>query len=675
MDKTTTKNLPNFSGLDIATIETSLDELLARNRAALADITGAGHEATFATLVAPLEVLAQDLERFWAPVRHLHGVADSEALRDAYNACMAKLTNYWTALGQNAELCAAFKSLRASPGYDDLDTATHALIDHALRDFRLAGVDLDEAGKAVCRDLFEQLAALETRFGENVLDATDDFALLITDEQRLAGIPESVQAMAAARAERRGEQGWSIGLEMPVYMGVVTHAVDRELRHAVYEAYVTRASDQGPAAGRFDNSGVMHEILERREQLARTLGFANYAEYSLATKMAGDTAEVDTFLTDLARLARPAAEREYAELTAFARDELNIADPAPWDLAYAGEKLREARFAVADEQLRPYFPLERVLDGMFAITGRIFGLSFEPVADVDRWHDDVQCFTVHDAAGEARGMFYLDPYARAGKHSGAWMDECLTRWHSAAGLQRPVAFLTCNFAPPSKTRPSLLTHREVTTLFHEFGHGLHHMLTRVDRPAVAGINGVAWDAVELPSQFLENWCWHPEALTLFSGHFETGETLPAEILDKLLAAKHFQSGMQTLRQVELALFDFRLHMADAAGVDVQALLDAVRAEVAVVPVVPWNRFQHGFSHIFAGGYAAGYYSYKWAEVLSADAFSRFEEEGVFNTDTGNAFLTAILEQGGSRDAAVLFREFRGREPSIDALLRHSGLAA
>jgi oligopeptidase A len=543
-----------------------------------------------------------------------------------------------------------------------------------LRDFRLGGVALEGEERAQFAANSRRLSELSSTFANNVLDATNAWSYSTEDESELSGLPDTAMAAARTAAESRGEQGWVITLDGPCYLAVMTHADNRELRQMVHQAFVSRASDQGTDAGRFDNTSVMTEILALRAQQAQLLGMENYADLSLASKMAENSDTVLEFLHNLARRARPAAEREFTELQTFASTELGLDQLQPWDIAWAAEKLKRERYAVSQEELRPYFPFPRVLSGLFAVVARLFGVTAEADPSVAVWHPDVQFFWLK-RDGEKLAGFYLDPFAREKKRGGAWMDTVTTRRYGTDGLQLPVAYLVCNFSSPAGGKPSLLTHYEVTTLFHEFGHGLHHMLTKVDVGPVSGINGVAWDAVELPSQFLENWCWEPEAIAMISGHYDTGEPLPGELLEKMLAAKNFQSAMFTVRQLEFALFDFRLHSLEqspSAG-EIQALLDEVRDEVAVVPVSPLNRFQNSFSHIFAGGYAAGYYSYKWAEVLSADAFSLFEENGIFDQATGEHFLQTILEQGGSRDALELFTEFRGRGPEIDALLRHSGI--
>ena len=527
-------------------------------------------------------------------------------------------------------------------------------------------------------EISSRLSELAAKFGNNVMDATLAWQKHITDEQQLAGLPESAKALAAQTAQSKELEGWLFTLDIPSYLPIMTHADNRELRQEAYTAFVTRASDQGPNAGEYDNSAIMDEELALRHELAQLLGFENYAQMSLATKMADSTEQVFGFLNDLAEKSRPQAQKELEELCAYAKEKHDIDQLEAWDYAYYSEKLKQEKYAISDEQLRPYFPEDKVLSGLFKTVEQLFGVRVEEQQDIDTYHDDVRFFAIYDANNTLRGRFYLDLYAREHKRGGAWMDDCMGRKVRLGGqLQTPVAYLVCNFNRPIGDKPALFTHDEVVTLFHEFGHGLHHMLTQVDAAAVAGINGVAWDAVELPSQFLENWCYEKEALAFISGHYESGEPLPQELLSKLLAAKNYQSAMQMVRQLEFSLFDFHIH-ADynpTAGSEIQIILDKVRQQVAVIQPPSFNRFQHGFAHIFAGGYSAGYYSYKWAEVLSADAFSKFEEEGIFNSDTGRAFLTNILEKGGSEEPAVLFERFRGRAPTVDALLRHSGIAA
>ncbi|MEW8348788.1 MAG: M3 family metallopeptidase, partial [Candidatus Thiodiazotropha taylori] len=541
---------------------------------------------------------------------------------------------------------------------------------------RLSGVDLPEDKKQRFKEISQSLSKLTTKFEENLLDATNAWSKLISDPEQLAGLPESAMALAKQTAEQREQQGWLLTLEFPSYFPVMTYADRRELRRELYEAYATRASDCGPHAGKWDNSEVMEQILALRHEQAQLLGYNNYAERSLARKMARTTEEVMSFLTDLAQRSKAQAERELDELTQFASENYGIDHLEAWDIGYYSEKLRQHRHAISQEELKPYFPETRVIPGMFAVVERLYGIRIQSVEGVDTWHPDVRFYEIRDKQNQLRGQFYLDLYARPKKRGGAWMDECATRFFSESVDQVPVAYLTCNFSPPVADQPALFTHDEVETLFHEFGHGLHHMLTRIDYPAVAGINGVAWDAVELPSQFMENWCWEQQALELISGHVESGEPIPDELFQRLHGAKNFQSAMQMVRQLEFSIFDFRIHQEydpDQGG-RIYQILDQVREQVSVIKPPSWNRFPHGFSHIFAGGYAAGYYSYKWAEVLSADAFSRFEEQGIFSQEAGQAFLQEILEQGGSKDAMELFVAFRGREPQIEPLLRHSGIS-
>ncbi len=673
----TMEGLPPFSRIEPHHIEPAIDTVLKESREAVARLLASGGPYTWENLVEPLERLEERLGRIWAPVSHMNSVVNSEALRQAYNACLPKLSDYATEMGQNEALFEAFRQIAEGPEYQRLDTAQRRIIDNALRDFRLSGIDLPPEKRARYKEIMQALSALTSKFEENVLDATNGWHIQITDEARLAGLPETARAMARQIAEREGLEGWVFNLEFPSYLPVMTYADDRELRRELYTAYVTRASDEGPNAGRWDNTPVMEEILALRHELARLLGFANYAERSLATKMAASTDQVLAFLEDLAARALPMARKELEEVRTFARELGGPDELEAWDVPYYSEKLRQHRYAITQEELKPYFPEQRVLEGMFTVVERLYGMTIEEVEGVDVWHEDVRFFEIRDHKGELRGQFYLDLYARPHKRGGAWMDDCIPRMRTEEGVQVPVAFLTCNFSAPIGDDPALFTHDEVLTLFHEFGHGLHHMLTRIDYPSVAGISGVAWDAVELPSQFMENWCWQREAIDLISGHYRSGEPLPQAMFEKMVAAKNFQSAMQMVRQIEFSLFDFRLHLEydPARGANVYPLLEEVRKQVAVMDPPSFNRFPHSFSHIFAGGYAAGYYSYKWAEVLSADAFAQFEENGIFDRETGQRFLATILEQGGSRDPMELFVEFRGREPTIDALLRHSGLAA
>ncbi|MCQ3829919.1 M3 family metallopeptidase [Microbulbifer elongatus] len=666
--------LPPFDTVKPEHAEPAIAELIANCREQLqACLNNAGSEPNWDQTMAPLEEAQDALSKAFSPVSHLNSVLSGD-WRAPYEACLAQVTEYWTELGQNPELYAVYRALAKSADFASWPQARQQAVRHGLRDMHLGGVALEGDKRERYATISKRLAELKSKFANHVLDATNAWSLTVTDEAELAGIPESALAAAKAAAESKGESGWRLTLDGPCFLAVMTHAENRELRHKMHYGFITRASDVGPNAGEFDNANVMAEILSLRAEQAHLLGMKNYAERSLASKMAGSPEEVETFLWDLAKRAKPAAVKEFAELQAFAADQLGLDKLQPWDVAWAAEKLKQSRYAVSQEDLRPYFPYPKVLSGLFAVAEKLFGVVAERDDSVPSYHEDVHFYWLK-RGGEPIAGFYLDPYAREKKRGGAWMDDARVRRQTLAGLQLPVAYLVCNFSNPSEDKPALLTHYEVTTLFHEFGHGLHHMLTQVDVAAVSGINGVAWDAVELPSQFLENWCWEPEALAMISGHFETGEPLPQALLDKMLAAKNFQSAMFTVRQLEFALFDFLLHSRpEGANADeIQRLINEVRARVSVVPVSPDNRFQNSFSHIFAGGYAAGYYSYKWAEVLSADAFSLFEETGIFDPATGNKFLTTVLEQGGSRDAQELFAEFRGRAPTIDALLRHSGI--
>ncbi len=665
-------DLPPFSAIKPEHVEPAIDQILADNRAAIKSLLADNLTPDWDTLMHPLENLEDRLARAWSPVSHMNSVVNNDALRDAYNACLPKLSQYATEIGQNQQLFAAFKSVAKAP---TLSVARKKAINNALRDFRLSGVDLPEKQKQRYMAIQQELSALTAKFSENVLDATQAWSKHVEDEKHLPGLPDSAMAMAKQSAEQKEQSGWLFTLEFPSYFAIMNYADNRALREEMYVAYVTRASDQGPNASEFDNTPLMGKILALRHELAQLLGFENYAQRSLATKMAPDTEKVTAFLRDLADRSLGMAQEELNELKTFARDELGLDTLEPWDITYASEKLRLHRYALSQEDLKPYFPETRVVSGMFEVVNKLYGLNIRELTDVDTWHKDVRVFEIFDRNGDACGRFYLDLYARTNKRGGAWMDECISRRQTEQGIQLPVAYLTCNFSAPLGDNPALFTHNEVITLFHEFGHGLHHMLTRIDTLAVSGISGVPWDAVELPSQFLENWCWESQAVNLIAQHYQTGEQLPDGLFAKMLSAKNFQAGMQMVRQLEFSLFDFRIHAEydPEKGARVQDILDEVRAEVAVIKPPEYHRFQHSFSHIFAGGYAAGYYSYKWAEVLSSDAFSKFEETGIFNQETGLAFLEAILEQGGSRDPMDLFIEFRGREPEIDALLRHSGI--
>ncbi len=666
-------DLPPYSRIRPEHVEPAIDQILADSRAAVAELLKTPPQAqSWDGLVLALDELGARLGRAWSPVSHLNAVCNNPELRAAYEACLPKLSEYSTELGQNPELFAAYQALAASPAAAGFDVAQKTILEHSLRDFRLSGIDLPPAEQQRYGEIQMRLSELTSRFSNQLLDATQAWTKHLVDDAQLAGLPDSAKAQMAQAAQAKNLDGWLISLEFPSYYAVMTYADDRALREEVYTAYATRASDQGPNAGQHDNGPLMAEILDLRQELAKLLGFANFADLSLATKMADSSEQVLNFLRDLAVRSKPFAQRDLEQLKAFAAEQC-VSDLQSWDAGYFAEKLRQARYDLSQEAVRAWFPIDKVLSGLFAIVQQLYGIEIRELTDFDRWHPDVRLFEIREH-GEHVGRFFFDLYARANKRGGAWMDGARDKRRSADGtLISPVANLVCNFTPAEAGKPALLTHDEVTTLFHEFGHGLHHLLTRVEHAGASGINGVAWDAVELPSQFMENWCWEPDGLALISGHYQTGEPLPQELLDKMLAAKNFQSGMMMVRQLEFSIFDFELHATHGDGRSVLDVLNAVREEVSVMRPPVWNRFANSFAHIFAGGYAAGYYSYKWAEVLSADAFSLFEEQGVLNPETGRAFREAILAQGGAQEPMDLFVAFRGREPSIDALLRHSGL--
>jgi oligopeptidase A len=667
-------DLPPYSQIKPEHVEPAVEQILADSRVAIAELLKTQQASpSWDGLVLALDELNARLGRAWGPVSHLNAVCNNAELRAAYEACLPKLSEYWTEMGQNKPLFEAYDALAKSPAAAGFDVAQQTILDHALRDFRLSGIDLPAEQQKRYGEIQMKLSELASRFSNQLLDATQAWTKHITDETALAGLTDSAKAQMAQAAQAKELDGWLITLEFPSYYAVMTYADDRALREEVYTAYCTRASDQGPNAGQHDNGPVMAEILDLRQELARLLGFAHYSELSLASKMAESTEQVLHFLRDLAVRSKPFAAQDLEELKAFAAEQ-GVQDLASWDVGYFSEKLRQQRYSISQEEVRAWFPIDKVLTGLFAIVQKLYGIEINELKDFDTWHPDVRLFEIREN-GQHVGRFFFDLYARANKRGGAWMDGARDKRRGADGkLVSPVANLVCNFTPAVGGKPALLTHDEVTTLFHEFGHGLHHLLTRVEHAGASGINGVAWDAVELPSQFMENWCWEPEGLALISGHYETGEPLPQALLDKMLAAKNFQSGLMMVRQLEFSLFDFELHATHGDGRSVLQVLEGIRDEVAVVRPPAFNRFANSFAHIFAGGYAAGYYSYKWAEVLSADAFSKFEEEGVLNPATGRAFRDAILARGGSQEPMVLFVDFRGREPSIDALLRHLGLS-
>ncbi len=674
-DRQCANDLPPFDRILPEHAEPAITQVLADNRAAIERLTKETGASDWDNFIRPIETLDDRLHRAFAPVGHLNSVTNTKEWRDAYNSCLPLISEYSTELGQHQGLFNAYTAIQQSDAFSGLEPAQQKVINNALRDFRLSGIALPKAEQERFKTIQQRLSELSTKFEENLLDATDAWSQHYTDIKQLAGLPESVLGMAKQKAQSKELDGWMIGLDFPSYHAVMTYAEDRNLREEMYTAFATRASDQGPHANRWNNHDTMEEILALRHEAALLLGFNNYAERSLATKMASETSQVTSFLRDLATRSKSRAKLELEELKAFANDLDGLEDFQPWDSGYYGEKLRKARYDLSDEELRPYFPAPSVIQGLFEVAQRLFGVSFEATPDIVVWHKDVTAYRVIASDGSTAGHFYLDPYAREAKRGGAWMDDCQGRRTTESGPQLPVAFLTCNFTPPVGDKPALLTHNEVTTLFHEFGHGLHHMLTQIDYADVAGINGVSWDAVELPSQFLENWCWEKEALDLFARHYETGETMPDDLFNRLNSTRNFHAALMMVRQIELSLFDFQLHQDydPAKGGQILETLKKVRDEVSVMPTPDFNRFPNSFGHIFAGGYAAGYYSYKWAEVLSADAFSAFEEEGIFNVETGARFRDKILSRGGSAEAMELFVDFRGREPSIDPLLRHSGL--
>jgi oligopeptidase A len=667
--------LPIFSDIQPNAIEPALKHLIAQNRATLNKLLEQ-KIYTWENFMAPLEEMDDQLTRLWSPISHLHSVAESDALRTAYNACLPLLTEYHTEVMQNESIYKAIQSIAEGSEYSNLNLAQHKIIQNTLRDFKLAGVHLLPAEKARFTELQKQASKLSAKFSENILDATHAWTLHVTDPDALLGLPEQTLKLAEQTAQQNKLEGWVLTLDSSCYSTVIKNLAHREFRWLFYEAYVTRASDQGPNAGGWDNTMIMEDILKTRHEIANLVGFKNYAEYSLATKMARTPERVLQFLHDLMTQSKQAAINEIQELAEFAKEFDGIEQLEAWDLPYYSEKLRQAKLALAEDDLRPYFPITKVLEGMFTIVNKLYGIKIVERYGVDTWHPHVQFFEIYDENEMLRGYFYTDLYARPHKRDGAWMDECQSRRRLADGsLHLPIAFLTCNFMRPLNGNLALLAHEDVQTLFHEFGHCLHHLLTQIDYAPVAGINGVPWDAVEFPSQFFEHWCWEKEAIALISAHKDTGEPLPDILYNKLLSAKNFQPGMHMLRQLEFALFDFNLHLNydPTKKSQVQETLNQVRQKISVISIPSFNRFQHSFSHIFSGGYAAGYYSYKWAEVLSCDAYAPFVEKGIFDSATGKAFVKNILEQGGIKDPMELYVAFRGHEPTIDALLKESGL--
>mgnify|MGYP003968409239 FL=1 len=671
----TSATLPPFSEIKPSHIEPAIDHLLEECRAIVKITTQITEPFSWENLVNPIEKTEDRLNKAWSPVSHINSVVNNNDIREAYNACLPKLSQYSTEMGQNKALYNAYSEISNSPSFSRLSQGQQKTIQNALRDFELSGINLNPEQQCRYREISQELSKLSSKFEENVLDATHAWKKHIQDETLLAGIPETTRTLAKTTAETDNLSGWMLTLDFPCYLAIMTYADNPALRQEIYTAFATRASDVNPDTIQWDNTKIMDDLLALRHEKARLLGFNNYAELSLATKMADTPQQVIDFLENLAHKSKEQAQTDFDELQQFAKQEYQSDNLNAWDINYFSEKMRQQQLELSQEEIRNYFPATRVIPGLFTVVNKLYGLTINEISNFDRWHSDVRFFEIYDQDNVLRGKFYLDLYARPNKRGGAWMDDCVSRKNGPDGLQTPVAYLTCNFTPPANDDPALLSHNEVITLFHEFGHGLHHMLTKVDHLSVSGINGVQWDAVELPSQFMENWCWQKPALEIISGHYQTGAPLPESLLEKMLAAKNFQSGMFMIRQLEFSLFDFQIHLNfdPTKSSKIYSTLSTIRDQFSVVTAPAFNRFAHSFSHIFAGGYAAGYYSYKWAELLSCDAFSRFEDEGIFNPQTGADFLTHILEKGGSIDAMDLFVNFRGREPSIDALLQHNGI--
>ena len=667
--------LPEFSKINIKDIEPTINKIIEENREKTVFLLKTEKSAEWNHLISELESLDNLLSRVWSPISHLNSVMNSDDLRKAHDNCLPKLSEYSTEQSQNIDLYNVYKNISDNEAYNKLDGANKKVIENALLKFKLNGVALSDGYKKLFKDVKTRLSSLKSTFEQNVMDATQLFQIHIEDKIQLSGLPDYVKDMAKQSAKEENLKGWLFTLDAPSYISVMTYSDIRDFREEMYIAFTTRASNKGPNAGEYDNSNIIEEILKARKELSNILGFSNYAEISIADKMAEKTDDVLAFLNNLVEKSKPQAHLEYEALKKYAKKSCGIINIEAWDIMYVSEKLKQKEFGISQEELKPYFPVPKVINGLFEIVNRLYGIQIKEKNNINVWHKDVKFYEITDKTGEIRGQFYLDLYTRNNKRGGAWMDECVCRMKCNDIIQTPVAYLTCNLTAPIGNKPALLDHNEVTTLFHEFGHGLQHMLTKVNSLFVSGISGVEWDAVELPSQFMENWCWEKEGLELISGHVDSGESLPEGLYKKLIKAKNFQSAMIMVRQLEFALFDFRLHMEFGTEnfKSVQNILDEVRQQVAVIIPPEINQFQHSFSHIFAGGYSAGYYSYKWAEVLSADAFSKFEENGIFDQKTGKEFLKHILEMGGSEKAMDLFIRFRGREPKIDALLKHSGL--
>ena len=669
------ETLPHFSEIDPKKIETLLENAINKNKTTIKTLLSQPGPFTWDNLMQPIEKISDELNQLWSPINHMHSVMQSKALRHAYNKTQPLLTDYHTELSQDETLYQAVLSIKESKDFAMLNPAQQKIIENDLRDFRLSGIHLPADKKTHMKALQKKLSQLTTKFSENVLDATEHWFLHLNNPQDIEGLPEEARQLAIENAKKRELNGYVLTLDYPSYSTAIKFLRHRHLRQILHEAYISRASDCGPDAEKWDNSNIMDEILKIRYDIAQCVGFKNYAEYSLATKMAKTPEDVLQFLYDLLNRSKPIAEEELKELAAIAKTEDNMTQLEAWDLSYYSEKYQQKKYQFSQEDLRPYFPIDKVLNGLFSLVKQLYGITICEEKDIDIWHPDVRFFSITDESKQCRGGFYIDLYARTHKRDGAWMDEYRPRHYFAGKLQLPIAFLTCNFMPPVNHHQALLTHDDVLTLFHEFGHSLHHLLTQVDYPSVAGINGVLWDAIEFPSQFMEYYCWEKKSLALISAHYQTGAPLPDDLYQKLRAAKNFQTGLQMIRQLEFALFDFKLHLEYQPEKDkqVQTILNTVRKESTIIPLSPLNRFQHSFAHIFGGGYAAGYYSYKWAEVLSADAYAAFEEHGIFDHATGLSFMKNILEVGGVRDPMISFIAFRGKKPSIDALLRQSGI--
>ncbi len=669
-------SLPNFELFHVKHIEPAITQLLDDNRAEIVRLVAMTEIPSWQNFIEPLEVIDNRFERVWGPIGHLDAVKNSDEWHKAYTTCLEWVTAYHTEVGQNPGLYTKFNAIADSLEFMNYSLAQKKVIENALRNFRLSGIALPAEQQSEYQNISQQLSQLSSQFSNNVLKSTQACSKHITDESLLKGLPNSAKGLLKQLAENRDLTGWCLTLDFPSYLAVMTHADNRDLRAEVYRAFTTRSSDKAHNS-EFDNSNNILKIRSLRHQKANLLGFDQYADYSLATKMADSSEQVLGFLRDLATKSKPQAEQELVTLTQFAKTELNIADFQPWDVTFASEKFKSKTLSLSQELLRPYFPVESALKGLFEITHRLFGIRIKARKDVPVWHPDVRFFELIADNDDVIGQFYLDLYARENKRGGAWMDSAISRWRHPQGvLQQPVAYLVCNFTPPLEGQAACLTHDELTTLFHEFGHGIHHLMTEMEQLDISGISGVPWDAVELPSQFMENFCWEKEGLALISSHIETGETLPDSLFESLKKSRGFQSAMMMVRQIEFSITDFEMHaFYNPEQVETVAdLSQRIRQEIAVIMPPEYSRFMHSFSHIFAGGYAAGYFSYKWAEVLSADAFSLFEEEGILNPETGAKFKNIILAAGGSIDPMLLFKAFRGREPNIDALLRHSGIA-